>query len=211
MKLDGTKKRFIIIPSVAVCGFSLFLQFTYIINSDNAERLRMIQDTYFPIFEIASTCAARLDRITELLSSGASTGEIELIYSAREQALIMLERIKLLRKLEPQRKQDIDELNEAFKAYYQNAETLSLQVVRNELTLGNLPGQKETQNMQQQLEQTQRALNEFRKYSYDNFLTTIEEANRSSAIGLRLGAIVGITTVVIIVVTSVSIGATIRD
>ncbi len=205
------RKLVFFVPLITVIGFSVFIYFTYSINNQNSNRLHMIKEVYFPIFEISNSSAARLDRIAEYLSSGAASGEIDLIVKAQKQASELLDNIENLKTLEMDhtRKNDIDTFKNSFLSYYNLASKFSTEIVKNNIGITSKP--EETIKISLALNNAKKILNDFRLYSHKNFHQTISNANQANALELRLGAITGIITVLIILFGTFSLTNILRQ
>ena len=73
------KYKIFLIPFVGVIGFACNHVINTNVNSNNAARLAAIRDIYFPVLEKADPNIIRLDRITETLNAGVSTGEMDMV------------------------------------------------------------------------------------------------------------------------------------
>ncbi|THB66607.1 MAG: hypothetical protein D6B27_06320 [Gammaproteobacteria bacterium] len=193
------------ISLVTAFGFASFLAVSFIISTQNFERLDKIKNVYFPIFEMSESNAAKLERIAENLATAASTGEMDFIIKAREQAYELSQSIGRLKKIEPDRKRlvEIDRFSESFQVYFNQASKYSQQIASGNVNVASDP--EGIIKISDSLQHCRKMLNIFRSYSLKNFQITIENANRSSAIELRLGLIMALVTVILISTGSVVI------
>ena len=77
------KVKILVIPAIAVMGFIASLAVNTQINSENTERLAQIQGIYFPVVQSSRENIVRINRVEELLNTAVSTGESEMVDSAK--------------------------------------------------------------------------------------------------------------------------------
>ncbi|WP_276669173.1 hypothetical protein [Thalassolituus oleivorans] len=76
------KAKIQMIAGVAILGFIISLVVNSNINSANSERLRMVQNVFFPVVQESRSNLVRLSRIEELFSTAVTTGEEDFIKAA---------------------------------------------------------------------------------------------------------------------------------
>ena len=111
------KFKILLIPAVGIIGFALFLMYTMNSGSKNVERLNLIQNVYFPVLELASTNIVTLDRMNETMSTAASTGEMDMLNSAKRMGEAIKTNLGKTRQLQPERASEIDQIEQSLKAY----------------------------------------------------------------------------------------------
>jgi len=120
------KYKIFLIPFVGVIGFACNHLINNNVNSNNATRLAAIRDVYFPVLEKADTNIIRLDRITETLNAGVSTGEMDMVDVASDLRGEMLATFMEIIDLYPEKEKKIKRYMIEFKSYYEEASSLSI-------------------------------------------------------------------------------------
>jgi len=77
------KAKILVIPAIAVIGFIASLAVNTQINTENTERLAQIQNLYFPVVQSSRENLVRINRVEELLNTAVSTGEADMVESAK--------------------------------------------------------------------------------------------------------------------------------
>ena len=78
------KAKILVIPAIAVLGFIASLTVNSTINNHNSQRLAKIQNLYFPVVQSSRENIVRINRIEELLNTAVSTGESDMVTSAKK-------------------------------------------------------------------------------------------------------------------------------
>ena len=78
----GIKKKILLIPTIAIMGFLLFLGFVINSGAKNTARFIEIEDIYFPVLELSNKNIVLLDQVSEILANAAATGEQDLLDQA---------------------------------------------------------------------------------------------------------------------------------
>jgi len=192
-----------LIPIVAVIGFCLFLVYGYYTSKTNAGRLDNIHLLYFPILERADANLVRLDRIQETFNSAVAAGEADFLKAADALALNMGQAFDEIIALEPSNKQKVYDLKTNFENYYQETRVFLTAWIKG--TDKSLNSHDSLEKMKNSLVTIQKYLEDFKAYSYDNFIGTINNAKQASTDSIQLGFIVALITTTILGITSYSV------
>lgn len=203
LKKLSIKYKILLIPLVGVIGFAIYIAFNYSSNVSNAERMQLIRDTYFPILEKANANIVRLNRITEILNSAVSSGEIEMVEAADETAAEMREVFKAMYDLEPERKEEVTQIAQEFEDYYGKAKHLSAGMIEGTLDFSKMG--EMVDNMGKALEKVKKHLTNFRDESHTTFTGTIDESVSSANRALVTGMAVAAVTIAVLIAVALGI------
>ncbi len=197
------KTKILVIPAIAVAGFIASLVVNTSINSDNTERLADIQDVYFPVVQSSRENIVRINRTEELLNTAVSTGEGEMLDSAKRTFAELIEKIQEQKTLWPLMNDELHTMEGFAKGYFTVALKLSSGMVTGDLDPSQMPTM--IQQMNDGLSQTKRRLKEFNESALLAFNDTVSASNEAANQALVSGLILSITCIFIIILISVSI------
>jgi len=197
------KYKILLIPAVGITGFALFLMFTINSGIKNVDRLNLIQNVYFPVLELASTNIVTLDRMNETMSTAASTGEMDMLNSAKRMGDAIKANLGKTRQLQPERAAEIDLIEQSLKAYLKISFDLTASMIDGTVDFTQLAAIAE--NRTKSLQKINNALTLFRDQSDASFKDTVSQATDTEQANLKVGLIVGLITVALLLVISISI------
>ncbi len=197
------KAKILIIPAIAVVGFIASLAVNTSINSDNTERLADIQDVYFPVVQSSRENIVRINRTEELLNTAVSTGEGEMLDSARRTFNELVDKIQEQKKLWPIMSDELQGTETLAKGYFKVALKLSDGMVTGNLDPSEMPTL--IQQMNDGLSQTKRRLTEFNESALLAFNDTVSASNEAANNALVSSLILSIASIVTIILISASI------
>ncbi|MDY6828849.1 MAG: methyl-accepting chemotaxis protein [Pseudomonadota bacterium] len=192
--------KILVIPAVAIVGYAVYLGLNYQVNSRNADRLHAIEESYFPVLDMASSNLNILERIDESYKSAVSMGERDLVDVASERFAVILGNLSRQGELMPSASAELRVIESLARDYQAQAERVSLGMI--EGTLDPAAIAPAVLRMNEAQEAFTGALQEFRKSSQDSFSNTIAAASSDSEQVLTLGLIIVAATVAFLVVTA---------
>lgn len=188
------KYKLLLIPLVGVLGFATNLMYNFSVNTESRHQLESVRDVYYPILERASNVIVTLDRTVEVLNSAVSAGEMDMIKGGDENAEKMRSLLREIRALEPERKQEVDDITSAFEAYYLLAREISEGMISGKADFAQLNSKVEA--MGSKLNNLKSQLRDFRDQSYElfsgNISHTIEESNTALSVGATIAVLITI-------------------
>ena len=196
------KAKILVIPAIAVLGFIASLAVNSSINSDNSERLAKIQDLYFPVVQSSRENIVRINRTEELLNTAVSTGESDMVVSAKKTYSELIKKIEEQKALWPEQKKILGQLENHTRAYFDVALKLSEGMVNGNLDPGEIP--QLVQSMNDKLSVTKDELNRFNEAALKAFNDTVEASNAATqdALVVSLGLSVGAILIIILISAS---------
>ncbi|MFT5592715.1 MAG: methyl-accepting chemotaxis protein [Oceanicoccus sp.] len=196
------KAKILVIPAIAVLGFIASLAVNSSINNDNSKRLAQIQDLYFPVVQSSRENIVRINRTEELLNTAVSTGESDMVVSAKKTYSELIKKIEEQKNLWPEQKKNLEQLESHAGAYFEVALKLSEGMVNGNLDPSDIPQLVETMN--DKLSTTKDELNKFNDASLKAFSDTVEASNEATqdALVVSLGLSVGAILIIIVISAS---------
>jgi len=194
------KFKILVIPSVAIAGFLLYLGINYSVSKENEERLQSISNVYFPVLEKSTSNIVLLTRIDELLNVAISNGETEMVDDASDTLQSILQAFDEMARLEPVRRDEISDIQQALNQYFDNANALTLSMIDESVDFGQINSLVSTKNGLQQdaLQKIQR----YHENSLKKFTSTLDDSYTSTKNAITFGLLIG--TVVIFVLLTIS-------
>ncbi|PCI45047.1 MAG: chemotaxis protein [Moraxellaceae bacterium] len=197
------KYKIFLIPFVGVIGFACNHLINNNVNSNNATRLAAIRDVYFPVLEKADTNIIRLDRITETLNAGVSTGEMDMVDVASDLRGEMLATFMEIIDLYPEKEKKIKRYMIEFKSYYEEASSLSIGMIDGTADFSTL--NEHVERMGLALNKIQNSLNTFRSDSHKEFIDVVQQTTDDANNALVVGGIVSLVIVLVLMMTAYSV------
>lgn len=190
------KIKILSLAAVAVIGFVVNLLLNASINQDNSERLRTIQERYFPVVQESKANLVRLARIEELLSTAVSTGEMDFVTTADKLSKETQDSFTQLAALWPDAKPSEQEVRQAFEGYFQLARSVSAGMVDGSADMSSISAS--IQKMNASLKQSREQMQRYSKAAIEAFDSTVTESNQAVQAALKLGLAVTAVAVVIL-------------
>ena len=202
------KAKIQMIAGVAILGFIISLVVNSTINSANSERLRMVQNVFFPVVQESRSNLVRLSRIEELFSTAVTTGEEDFIKAATRLQDEMNVGFAALSKLWPDSESQILASKEGFNRYFRSARALSEGMLNGTLAPSGMSGAVETMNLA--LEASRTSLQNYSETSVNAFNDVVASSNQSAQQALTLGVLVTVVTLIILIAVAWSTSRSIR-
>lgn len=197
------KVKILVIPAIAVIGFIATLAVNTKINSENTDRLAQIQDLYFPVVQSSRENIVRINRIEELLNTAVSTGESEMVDSAKRTFNELTTKINDQEGLWPEKAEALGDIRSSVSAYFKVALKLSEGMVNGDLDPSEMPNL--VQVMNETLGKTKRGLSDFNETSLAAFYKTVSESNDATNQALITTLTLSVVAILTIVLISASI------
>lgn len=197
------KVKILVIPAIAIIGFLTSLVVNTQINNANTERLAQIQDLYFPIVQSSRDNIVNINRIEELLNTAVSTGEADMVDSAKSMYQSLLESLVKQKALWPLKEDDIESKINEIKAYFAAALRLSDGMVNGSLDPAEMPTLVGTMN--KRLSNSKKQLAVFNEDALQAFYRTVEESNNAANSALVSSLILSLISILTIIVISASV------
>jgi len=198
------KYKMLLIPLVGVLGFSGNLLYNFSVNSETSHKLEAVRDVYYPILERANTTIGILERTVETLNSAASSGEMDMLKGADENADKINTLFKEMMDLEPARKKNVQEVADSFNSYYQLARSISEGLISGKADMAQL--NSKVQSMSKKLGTLKAQLASFRDQSLslfsDNISQSVSDANTALTVGAAIAVLITIILILVALVVT---------
>lgn len=180
-------RKIILMVGVAIFIFLAFSTYNVKKSVESGEQLSEIRDLYFPVLERVDANIVRLDKMEERFMQAAMIGETDMIDEASEFYKQADGVFGEMAKLYPARAADIAKLRSQFQQYKNLAASTSTALIKNK---GEVDPQA-AEKMNASLLALKEEIKNFRKTSYDNFVQTLLESQKTTRMSLYLGLIIG--------------------
>lgn len=185
-------RKIILMVGVAIFLFLAFTSFSVKKSVESSGQLSEIRDMYFPVLERVDANIVRLDKMEERFMQAAMIGETDMINEASEFYSQADKVFAEMEKLYPARQKDIAKLRSEFKKYNDLAASTSSALIKNK---GEVNPQA-AENMNKALVALKAEIKNFRKTSYDNFVTTLLSSQQTTRLNLYLGIVMGVMNLI---------------
>lgn len=196
-------RKIIILVGVAIAVFLIFTANSVQKSIQSSQQLAEIRDLYFPVLERVDANIVRLDKMEERFMQGAMTGEKDMLDEAvgfyDEADKVFGEMAQLY----PSRAKDVAKLRADFKQAKDLAYSTSMALIKH-------TGTNDTARMNKVLGELKTAIKDFRKSSYDNFVSTLKDTQQASQLNLYMGIAIGIMNLIFMGVLVFFIRNTVR-
>jgi methyl-accepting chemotaxis protein len=203
------KYKILMIPAVAILGFVLFLMFIVNSGAQNAERLEEIKDTYFPVLELASSNIVLHERMNELMTSAASTGEQDMLDNARRMATQIEDNLSKQASLQGNQSSTIQAIKSNLGDYTKISFDLTQNMINGTMDFSRIAEIAENKRVAD--ERLSQSLKSFRDESHQSFIKTVNLSVETEANNLKVGLVIGIITVALTLLISISIAVIITN
>lgn len=191
------------IALVAIVGFVSYFVINYQVTQQNSERLDAVRNIYYPVLERADANIVRLNKIKDIWLSAVTTGDEDVVEDADKIALNVAATYKQIKTIDSVVKANVDQLNQQFQSYYEDAKKLSLGIINEEFS------QQQSRSLSSQLASRlkayESALHDFRKSEYEKFSSALEKADVASQDNLFWGVLIGVGILVVLSGTAIFI------
>lgn len=197
------KFKILTIPAIAIIGFVLFLLFIVNSGAKNTARLAEIEDTYFPVLELANNNITLLERMGEMMSSAVTTGEIDMLDTAVQMGEKIKANLDQQAALAPLQSQTLKDIKQRLQKHLDLSSQLTRQMIDGSVDFSKLASMSEKKRAAEDALAT--ALKAFRDDSHQSFINTVTETKETEASNLKVGAVIGLVTIVVLLIVALSI------
>jgi methyl-accepting chemotaxis protein len=181
------------IPAVSIFLFLLYLWFNLSSTVTNVERVANIRDVHFPLLELATENQTILKNIKATLDAAVLMAEVDDIKQIDPIVRNIKSNFSKLKSLDSKNDSLMNKANKLLSAYVKDAKQISIQIIEEEN-----PTKSQISAMNRELAAITDYLNDFQKSSYQNFISTIDDANADSEQALQIGVVVAVITVFVL-------------
>ena len=181
-------RKIIIMVTFAIIVFVAFLAYSVQSSVQNNERLSTIQSAYFPVLERVDANIVRLDKMEERFVQSVMIGEKDVLDQAGEYYQQADKVFGEMLDIFPDYRTEITKLRDELRQYNTLATETSLSLLRNE---GDDTGDK-IAKMNEALSNLRRNIQQFRTFSYEQFVATLTESKAAASRSLYMGVAIGV-------------------
>lgn len=203
------KYKILLIPAVAILGFVLFLMFIVNSGAKNAERLEEIKNSYFPVLELANSNIVMHERMNELMTSAASTGEQDMLNNARRMATQIEDNLTKQSSLQSSQSSTIQTIKNNLSDYTKISFDLTQNMINGTMDFSRIAEVAENKRVAD--ERLSKSLKDFRDTSHQSFIKTVNLSVETEANNLKVGLVIGLITVALTLIISISIAVMITN
>jgi polar amino acid transport system substrate-binding protein len=181
------KAKLLLVPSIAVTSFVVYLVYSSFVLSSGDELLKQIRDTQFPKLNAAGENIKSFDTLLDALQTASSTGEISYLKNSKETANEILNHFTSMSDIDPVHKNQIDQLKINFTAFYAVAYTVAMQMT----TKTQSPSNQQLRQMQTLRNTYSKSAVAYKDAAEKEFQDTIRSAIASSERAQFIGSAIG--------------------
>ncbi len=178
--------KIIALVGVAIIVFLAFTSFSVQKAVQSNSKLADIRDLYFPVLERVDANIVRLDKMEDRFMQGVMTGERDTVEQSQQYYIKGDQVFAEMAALYPARRNEIISLRSEFKAYRDLAYKTSLGMIAH---TGNF---SDIGRMNGELNDLKKKLTDFRKSSYDNFVSSLKQTQAATKLNLYMGMAMGV-------------------
>ncbi len=212
IKSLSVKYKILLIPFVGTLGFGLFLAVSLFNMNHISVQLTQAYQVEYKLLQTAELGLVRLDKIKETLGNAATLSEGDLLTNANQYADEFRYSFNKAFSGNTNNRANSDEQLENiladFNIYYQNAFSLSKQMVDGSIDFSTLA--QRSQTMTAQLTNVQNDLNAFQTSRYQSFTNAFESVTKRASETSQLGLIIGAITMFVLFAVALPIAQNIH-
>ena len=199
----GIKKKILLIPTIAIMGFLLFLGFVINSGAKNTARFIEIEDIYFPVLELSNKNIVLLDQVSEILANAAATGEQDLLDQALKIEGQIQENLARQTDLRPTQLDDVQIIKSKLQNYTSITFDLTQKMIDGTIDFSNL-GAISTKKAEAE-DAIKQALSDIRTSSHEAFIQTVSDAKETERSNLQFGILIGAITIIVLLIVALSV------
>lgn len=199
----GIKKKILLIPTIAIMGFLLFLGFVINSGAKNTARFIEIEDIYFPVLELSNKNIVLLDQVSEILANAAATGEQDLLDQALKIEGQIQENLARQTDLRPTQLDDVQIIKSKLQNYTSITFDLTQKMIDGTIdfsSLGAISAKKAEAE-----DAIKQALSDIRTSSHEAFIQTVSDAKETERSNLQFGILIGAITIIVLLIVALSV------
>jgi len=206
---QSIKFKILLIPTVGVIGFLIYLFISLQAMNQNLEMLKNAKEVQFPLLQISALSLNKLEDIKETLADAAGMGEADKLNNANELYNELKNELNRATTVDSKNSAQISELINQLEVYYQQAFNLSKSVVDGTADFSKLADQ--SQQMTEQLKKLQADLSHFNQARNQEFIEAFETVNNKTEATASIGITVGVVTMILLFAVSIPISVAIKN
>ena len=199
----GIKKKILLIPTISIMGFLLFLGFVINSGAKNTARFIEIEDIYFPVLELSNKNIVLLDQVSEILANAAATGEQDLLDQALKIEGQIQENLARQTDLRPTQLDDIQIIKSKLQNYTSITFDLTQKMIDGTIDFSSL-GAISTKKAEAE-DAIKQALSDIRTSSHEAFIQTVSDAKETESSNLQFGILIGAITITVLLIVALSV------
>ncbi len=176
----------------ATIGYAIMMVISSSALSTTADRLKQLQQVYYPVLAHSTTNAVQLERMAETFTTAASIGEQDALTATDSLHDSMQQAFNAQRERLPEQAALIDQLAQQTRSYHSNARALATALISGSLAMEQV--QARASAVSTELQAVKKALEGFQASSEAAFTSLVEQANsdatRANIINLLLGVLI---------------------
>ncbi|OXX63921.1 chemotaxis protein, partial [Vibrio sp. V10_P2A27P122] len=180
-----------ILSIIAIVGFAVFLFQQYQVQTQTQLSIEQIRDEYFPALSSVTNARNTIKNLDQALQTAVSTGDDELMDSAKNYLNLINEELNNLKRVSPQHAALVENLKRLLNSYQEIAFDIAASLIDGSTDFATLPARaKQSNEFLEQLNSEFKALVEASNVDFNQTVEeTISSAQRSIHIGIGLGAV----------------------
>jgi len=185
-------RKIIFMVGVAIVVFLAVTSYSVRQSFQSSDQLTAIKDLYFPVLQKIEANIVRLDKMEELFMRSVMLGdhdpldEAEVFYKRGDEAFVEMAQ------LYPERTKEIQALREEYRQYNAMALQTAEDFLKNKIA--NMPEQ--TKRMNKTLNALRESIKNFRESSYENFVKTLAQSQKTVKLNLYMGIALGVMNLI---------------
>ncbi len=203
LKNLSIKLKISLIPMVSIVSFLVFLLLTVVSGSKNIDRLNEVSKVNFPVLELAATNIVLLDRINELMTSAASTGEQDMLDNAKSLAEKITKNLSKQKQLNSNSNKDINKIESHLNAFTVLSFKLTQDMIDGTMDFSRIA--QIAEEKKNALDTLTRGLDEFNETSHTLFINNVDEVITNQEDNLKFGVLIGVVSLFLTVIMSIAI------
>ena len=193
------KVKISLIPAVATLGFLVFLLVVINSGNRNIDRLNAIKNVDFPVLELAQSNIVMLERMNELMTNAASTGEQDMLDNAKQMAKMVETNLEQQKELLPNKASDISNIQSTLNEFATISFKLTQDMIDGTMDFSKIA--QVAENKKRLLDQLTESLKAFNVSSHEVFSETVVGAIETEKNNLKLGIIIGVTVALTVAIS----------
>ncbi len=185
-----------------------YLAYSYSVGMRNASDIRELKENRFIVVDLAVTNVGLLDKITDMLNSGTSAGEVEMIHATDALASEIRDNLKAIQTRSPKDEAVLRGLLKTFDDYFEVAKHISLAMVSGDADFSQL--QNDISRMTESLDKSKQGLAAYKQSSKEDFVSDMEATSSTANQAIKLGIISGFVAIVFAIALSHFVAGSIK-
>ena len=191
---QSSMRKINILVRVAVALFLVFFLYGLQAFVNSGQQLAAIKEVHFPLLQQIDDTIVNIDRIEALMNQALLSGDVEELSYSREAYIHTNNLLTQIRERYPEQNEAIVALQNQFDNYFT--------VAKNTTQLLLVNGGKDALNQSEQMNQLLLDLRQhfvvYRGLCYQNFLTTLDESRKTSALNFYMSIGLGVFVVILV-------------